>query len=119
MAGDINAAGEPDIGPGLGMFDKPLQRGDPPGAAHKTTMQTDRHHARYRGAFLVQSVKAIAQVGKKLIPGIETLGGAEAHIVGVQGVGDDQVIFAIHFGPKRQVIVVVIRVIEEAAFLHH
>ena len=84
-------------------------------------MQADGEHFRGGGAFFVEHVEGVLQVLEELLAAVEALDLGEAHVVGVQGVGDDQVRLAgrvVRF-PVGQVVVVGVAVVEEAAFLHH
>src|SRR5437764_6669198 len=90
MPRDVDAAREPDaLMPG-GVVDKAFERGGaarPPGEA---TMQPDRHHARPRLALAIENVEAVLQIGEELITRVEALRRREAHVVRVEGIGDDQ-----------------------------
>ena len=78
-------------------------------------MQPDRHHARRCFTLGIEHVKAVFKILVKLFATVEALGAGEAHIVHVQCVWNDQVGFAIIRIPVRQVITVIIRVIQKTA----
>ncbi len=57
-----------------------------------------------------------------MVGGVEALGRGEAHVVAVQGIGHDQMVvldaLAVGLpGPERQVVAVVVAVVEEAALV--
>ena len=68
-------------------------------------------------AFLVHRVESVPEIGEELIPRVEALGGREAHVVGVEGVGNDKVGPACGLGPEGQVVVVIVGVVEEILLL--
>ncbi len=75
-------------------------------------------HLRGAGfAFGVEGVEAVLEVGEELVAGVEALGGGEAHVVGVEGVGDDQLLAAGVGAPVGQVVVVGVGDVGKAAFL--
>ena len=87
-------------------------------------MHADRHHLRRLAPLFVQHVKAIFEVGIKLLRGIEALRGGKTHVVGIEGIGHDQVrpartVGARHLDPKRQIVAVVVAVVIKAAVLNH
>src|SRR5436190_8466723 len=83
-------------------------------------MQADRHHLRRPAAtLLVKAVEAVLQIGKELITAVKTLRGCEAHIVGIEGVGNDEMLAAARIvDPVRQIIGIAVGRIEEPPFLH-
>ena len=89
VAGDVGAAADPDPVVAHDVLDKADQRRGAarmPGQAH---VQPDRHHARPVGAFLVQQVEAVAQIGEEILARPETAA-AEFHVVGRQRVRDHE-----------------------------
>ena len=107
MCSDLAPGREPDIGVALGIGQKPLQPGDFARSADQPTVQADREHLGLTfGAFGVKRVECVAQVGFELLPGDITGGGGKAHVVGLERVGDDQLVAVANFPPIGQVIVV-------------
>ena len=87
-------------------------------------MHADRHHRRALLALGVHDVEGVAQVLEELVAVREALRQREAHVVGVEGVGHDEVrhgvaVGLLHLGPERQVVAVVVRVVQEAAVVRH
>ncbi|MOA39965.1 hypothetical protein D3C78_1617880 [compost metagenome] len=69
-------------------------------------MHADRQHLWRLCPFGVQHVEAVFQIGKELLAGVKPLWRGKAHIVGLEGIGYDQVrlcftIGALHLGPER------------------
>lgn len=121
VAGDIHAAGEPDLIVTLGVLDETLQGGQARRTADQAAVQADGQHLRRLGPFGVQHVEGILEVLVEVVALVEALDLGEAHVVGVQGVGDHQVRLAgrvVGF-PVGQVVVVGVAVVEETAFFHH
>ena len=101
------------------VIDELLHGPDPSGPPSQATVQPYRHHAWRTCAFLIERVKGVAQVTQKLLPGVESLGRSETHVVRIQGVRHYQVVCALNLGPERQIIVVVVGVIQEPPFLDY
>ena len=122
MAGDIDAAGKPDLVMPLGVFDEALQRGQTSGATQQAAMHADgQHFRRTFAAFRIEHVEGVLQVLVEVVTLVEALHLGEAHVVGVQRIGDHQVRldrrgFRV---PVGQVVIVGVRVVEEAAVLAH
>ena len=63
----------------------------PAGAAGKPAVQPDRHHLRRIGAFVVEEVERVAQIGEECFALGKALRVDEPHVVGIERVGDDEV----------------------------
>ena len=95
-------------------FLQPGKTGRPP---DKTAMQPYRHHLWGGIALGIQRIECINQIGGKLVPGMKALCRGKAHVVGVQRIGDNQMRAVGLATPERQVIGIVICIIQKAAFL--
>ena len=105
----------------LDVLDEALEGGQACRTSHQAAVQADGEHLRCLCTLGIQDVEGVLEVVEEVIALVETLHLGEAHVVGVQGVGDHQVRLAggvVGF-PVGQVVVVGIAVVEEAAFLHH
>ena len=80
-------------------------------------MEAHRHHPRGLGPFGIEHVEAVLEVGVELVARVEALRGGEAHVVGVERVGHDELRPALDHGPPGQLVIVVVGVVEEAAIL--
>ncbi len=101
MLGNVYAPGKPDVGMALGILHEPPQSHDAPGAPNQAAMQPDRHHLGAAcHAFGIKRIKAVFQIGIKLIARIEPLGRGKPHVIAIQRIGHDQ-LFTV---PIRQII---------------
>jgi len=87
---NVDAPAYPDLFMSLDMIEKPLQRTESSWTAEQPAVHADGHHAWRIGAFLVEYVEGIAQVGVELLRGVEALRCREAHVVGFEGIGHDE-----------------------------
>ena len=101
MIGDCFAGGEPNALMALCIFNEPLQRGGAAWPANQPTVQADGHHA---PALYVERVETVFEVVKKLIARVKSLGGGKAHVIGVEGVGYNQLIARFKFHPIGHII---------------
>src|SRR5699024_1566822 len=99
MAGDLFTLADPDLVVGLDIIHESGQRGGTCRMTGQAAMQADRHHLRLGLAFFVQEVERVLHVSEILIAGIEALYLDIAHIVGIQGVRDNQLRFAVDILP--------------------
>src|SRR3546814_2220619 len=67
----------------------------------------------------VGSSDLILQIAKELLAGVEALRRGKAHVVGIKGVGHDEVRAVRSRDPVRQVVGVGVGGVDEAAFLRH
>lgn len=96
---NVNAACNPDIIMRRDVIEKPRQSPQPSGAPGKTAMQPDRHHAWPPKAILPELIEAFDQVIAPVAPGDKARCGSEAHIVGIEGVGQDTMITTVMGDP--------------------
>src|SRR5262249_15975074 len=118
VAGDVDAPRDPDL-LAAHVLEKALERSEAPGTADEPAVQAHRHHARRAVAFLVQDVEGILEIREKLVARVEALRRGEAHVVRVEGVGHDELSLSVARVVPRQVVVVVVGVVDKAAILHH
>ena len=78
-------------------------------------MQADRHHFRRRRALFVERIEGVLQIGVELVAAVEALGHGEAHVVGVERVGHDEMRPVHHPAPERQIVGIIVGVVNEAA----
>src|SRR5688572_22639324 len=119
VAGNVEATGNPHVLMLLDMRNEPLKGGGAARPAGKAAVQSHRHHL--RGAvlpLLIEYIESIAQIGEKLVAGIEPLGGGEAHVVGVESVRHDEMAAFRPVNPVWQVIGIRIRRIKKTALFH-
>ena len=81
-------------------------------------MQTDRHHLGLScGAFGVERVETVFQIEVKLLARIEALGCGKPHVIGVERIGDDQLVFLIALIPVGQIIGITVGDVIKSALL--
>src|SRR5260370_30780320 len=115
VAGDVDAAAEPDLIVPRDMVEEALQSGKSSRAAGQAAMETDRHHLGPLGAFRIENVESVAQIGKELLAAVEALRRRKTHVVGVERIGDYEVVATRHLHPIGQVVGIGIGVVEKAA----
>src|SRR5687768_3184958 len=98
------------------VLEKAFQRCEAARASDEPAVQADRHHP---ALFGVEHVEGILQIGKEVVAGIEALRSGEAHVVRIERVGHDELRLTVTSVVPRQVVVVVVRVVEKAAVFHH
>ena len=126
IAGELPAPVLGDLAPGRephalvreGVVEEP---GEPVRAARApdgALVQADRHEPRPVGALRVQLVERVAQVVGEVASRDEPAGRrAVAHVVGLVGVGDDEMIAPLDLHPVGQLVVERVAVVEEPALL--
>src|SRR5271163_199516 len=126
VPGDIDAAANPDVLALQHVIEKALQGVDPSGASGQAAVQPDGEHLwliePIRVPLPIKRVERRGEIVEELRARIEALGGGKAHIVGIEGVWDDEMRYYLpiaaradrHFGPIRQIVGVRIRVVYEA-----
>src|SRR5690554_4951286 len=124
VPGNIDAPCHPHTVVGLNMIEKTLQRAEAAGATKQPAVHSHREHLGRLLSFGIEHIEGVAQIGKEMLGSIEALGRGEAHIVAIQGVRHDQVVMldplAIgRTGPERQVITVVVAIVEKTALIQH
>ncbi len=116
MLCNLDAARGPDAVKALDIFNKFPQSLHAAGAPNQTAMQTNRHHFGLTcNTFGVKRIKAVFQIIVKLITCIKALRGGKTHVVGIQRVGDNQLVARTVTHPVRQIIGVRIRNVIKAA----
>jgi len=90
MPGDIDTSTHPHLVMSRHMIEEKLQPAQPGRPAHDAAMQTNVEQLRAISALGVQHIECIFQIGEKLLAVVETLGSGEAHVVGIEGVGNHQ-----------------------------
>ena len=105
VPGDVDAPGKPDLVMACGIFDEAPERHRAAGPPDKPAMQADGEHFCAAGFSLgIEGVEAVAQIGEELVAGIEALRDGETHVVGVQRVGNHQLVACAEPSPIGQVI---------------
>ena len=92
VPGDVDAPRDPDLLVRRDVIEETRQRRGAPGTADEPAMQADRHHLRRGLAFRIERVESVLQIGEELVAGIEALRRGEAHVVGVERIGHDQLL---------------------------
>ena len=118
VARDVDAAGEPDIGVGLGVGDEVCQRLRAAGMAGQAHMQADRHHLGMGPAFLVELIEIRLEILLEIHRRAESAP-VEFPVIGRERVRDHQVLLAADHRPVRQVVVIGVAIEQEAALLDH
>src|SRR5713226_1050296 len=112
--GDVDAPREPHALVASDVVQRALEAGRPRGMPDEPQMQPERHHLGLRLALAVEHVEAVLHE-REVVVGGEQATAAELRIVGREAVRHDQVRVLVHAHPVRQLVVVGIRVVEEAA----
>ena len=120
VLGDLQAGGEPDALVAADIVEKAFQGLRPAGTPDEAAMQADRHHLRRAlNALLVEAVEAVLEIGEILVARVEALRRGEAHVVGVERVGHDQLVACPEARPVGQVVGIGVGGIGEAALFGH
>ena len=92
-----------------------------PGLPIKSAMQAHAHHlGRAFPAFLIEAIETVLEILEEMFAGVEALRRCKAHVIGIERVGDDEMLLAVRLRQEiGQVIGIVVRRIEKAAFFHH
>ena len=100
----------PRRGPGGAAFRKPrkqhFQSADPCRAANDPQVKTDGHHARRMLAFAGKTVEGGKAITGEILAMDEMSAGAEAHVVGVEGIGKNHMVVAPDRFSIGQIIVI-------------
>ena len=120
VGGNLASPGEPCAILRRRIVEKPFQPHHPPRPADQAAMQPDRHHSGPpRLTFGIQRIKRIFQIAEEMIAGVEALWRGEAHVIGVERIGDHQLVAPAHLDPIGQIIVIGIGNPVKAARLGH
>ena len=104
---DGGAIAQPDGVVALDMIDEARKRADAAGPADEPAVQPDRHHARLAlGAAPIQPVERIPHIGEELLAEVEPLPAGHPAIVGVEAVGNDEMVAPGDASPVRKIVVV-------------
>src|SRR5260221_1898966 len=114
---DIDAAADPHFVVTLHVVEEAGEAGEATGSPDEAAMQPDRHHLRPLLPFRVEHVETVAQIGEELLAGIEALGGGEAHVVGVERIGHDEMVAPLLAHPIGQIVGIGIGIVEKTALL--
>ena len=98
------------------VVQRPLEAGGARGLPDEPQVQAERHHLGLRPALAVEHVEAVLHE-REVVGRGEEAAGAELRVVGRQAVRHHQVRAIVHAHPVGQLVVVGVRVVEEAAFL--
>src|SRR2546425_3281461 len=114
--GDVDAPREPHALVASDIVQRALEAGRPRGMPDEPQVQPERHHLGLRLALAVEHVEAVLHE-REVVVGGEQAAAAELRIVGREAVRHDQMRALVPAHPVRQLVVVGIRVVEEAALL--
>src|ERR1700722_5234486 len=87
---DLQPRRHPDAVVSPDVVEKAHQGRGAAGTSDDPAMQADRHHLRRGRAFGIEHVETILEIGEELIAAAEPLRIDEAHVVGIEAVGNDQ-----------------------------
>ena len=118
MLGDGKAGGHPYLVEPLDVVDEFLEPLIAAGLADQPAMEAHRHHLGRTGRALgIEAVEAVLEELEIFLAIGKARGGDEAHVVGAQRIGDDELRLAAIKAPIGQVVVISVRDIGEAAML--
>src|SRR5258708_38463671 len=104
VVGDLKARRYPDALMIHDVIEKPHQRSRAPRPPEHPAMQAYRHHLRRCFAFGIQNVETVLEIAKELVAAAEPLRIDEAHVVGIEAVGNDQMRSGRSLDPVRQIV---------------
>src|SRR5688572_3341661 len=113
---DVGAAREPDVRVILGVGDEPVEAVGPARHAGHPAVQPQRHHPRGRLPFFVERVEGLLGGLEEVVAG-RIVAAPEARVVERERIRDDEPLPLAHLRVVRQVVVVRIAVVDEAAML--
>ena len=119
MARDIEPGRDPDAVEAGDIVEKPHETRGAARPAGEAAMQADRHHFRRALAFGVEHVEAVAQISEEIVAVGEALRIDEAHVVGIERIGNDQMRRFRPAHPIGQIVGIGIGRIEKAAVGEH
>ena len=111
MARDVDAPANPDALVLLDRIEEAHERSETPGPTDETAMKADRHHLRRVRAFGMKDIETVAEICKELIARIEALRCGKTHVVGVERVGDNEMIASLDLQPIGQVVGVAVHIV--------
>ena len=89
VVGNLLPGADPHLVVLLDIVKETLQRAETARASQQPAVHSHGHHLRRGFTLGVEHVKAVFQIGIKLLRGVESLGGGDAHVVGVEGLRHD------------------------------
>src|SRR5262249_49618244 len=118
VPGDVDAPGDPDSVEAPDVVEETPKAREPSRLPDETAVEADAHHLGHAGLPLrVEAIEAVLEVLEELFAIGKARGGHEPHVVGRERVRDDELRFAVVLAPVRQVVVVGVGDVFEAAFL--
>ena len=87
------------------------------GASDDPVVQSKRHHPRLALAFAVKHVEGILHVREEVLSSCEAYVAVKPVVIGLVGIGDDEVLATLDLYPVRQFVIDRVAVIKEAALL--
>jgi len=113
---DVDTPGNPDIRFGHHVVQESLKSRCTGRMTHHSIVEADRHHLRMGRAFLVRHIERISDEGELIVPGVYPP--HHLSIFVCQRVRDDAMRLAVDCSPKRQLVDVIVTVVEKPAMLH-
>src|SRR5215510_578582 len=113
VTSDVDAPGEPDALVAGDVVERALQAGGPRWVPDQAQVQAERHHLGLRAALAVENVEAVPDE-RVVVARREEAAAAELGIVGGEAVGHHQMRAIVHAHPVGELVVVRVRVVEEA-----
>ena len=117
VARDVEPGRNPGLVMGEHIVEEPGQRSRAPRPPDEAAVQADRQHLGRDVALGVERVERVLQVGVELVPRVEALRRSEAHVVGIERVGREELRPARPFDPVGKVVGIDVGAIKEAALL--
>src|SRR5579864_8825091 len=115
MLGDVAAAADPDAVAPPYVVEEADEAGDAAGAPDQPVVYGERHQLRPVGALGVERLETVDHVAGEIVARREAAVLVEAVVVGLEGIGDDEVARTVHRHPIRQFVVEAVAVVEKAA----
>ena len=123
MPRDVDAPAYPDAVVPLDVIEEAAQPGEAAGPSQQPAMHADREHLRALLALGVQDIERVAQIGEELVAGVEALRQWRTACrwcrarTGTTRCGCATPSAVVTVGPERQVVAVVIGIVQKAAVL--
>src|SRR5688500_1108426 len=96
VPGNVDAARHPYFVVPRNVIEEALERQSASRPPDEAAMETHRHHlGRAEPSLFIEAIEAVPQIGQELIPAVEALRSSEAHVIGIEGVGDDEMLPAL------------------------
>src|ERR1700683_2298331 len=104
MARDIEARGNPDAVLAADVVDEPRHRCRASRPPSQAAVQADRHHLGRGLALGVEGVESVAQISEEIVAARKALRIDEAHVIGIETVGNDHMRSLRALDPIGQVV---------------